>query len=319
VTPHSRAFAVLFLLAAAAGGARGQDYGRVAFASDRSGGFEIYVMNADGSGLQPATDFKRLRPGDAWAAGRAFDVEPAWSPDGKRLAFASFSLDSPRHMLFVANADGSSARAVLISNGEARAPRWSSDGQWLVFSGGVDAPGPHVYALQLKTLRWSRLTRTPAEDGRDAPLGGSHPDFSPNLQKLAFGCAGALCVTTLDGSHPRALTKKGGGDDSPRWSPDGAQLVFTRAGAIWVVNADGTNPHSIRGPKSAGPVWSSGGRRILYAHARGGTPLPDANGRRPIAAAAPEPEGLFVANPDGSQAVSLSDGSSVDRDPDWTQ
>jgi Tol biopolymer transport system component len=309
--------AALFLLAAAF--ARGQDSGRVAFASDRSGSYEIYVMNADGSNAQPATDFKLLRPGDPWAEGRAFDVEPAWSPDGKRLAFASFSPDSPRHMLFVANADGSGARAVLISTGEARAPRWSSDGQWLTFSGGVDAPGPHVYALQLKTLRWIRITRTPDEDGRDAPLGGSRPDFSPNMQKLAFGCGGAICVTGLDGAHPRALTKKGGGDDSPRWSPDGARLVFTRAGAIWVVNADGTNPHAIRGPKSAGAVWSSVGRRILYSHSRGGVALPRTNGRHPIADAPDLPESLYISNPDGSQAVTISDGTSVDRDPDWTQ
>lgn len=314
-----RRFAAAALLFACAVFARAQDSGRIAFASDRSGSFEIDVMNADGSGVQPVTDFALLRPGDARADGRAFDAEPAWSPDGKRLAFASWSLDSPRRMLFVANADGSAAQAVLVSTGEIRAPRWSRDGQWLTFSGSVDAPGPDVYALQLKTLRWTRVTRAPDDAGSDAPVGGSRPDFSPDMQKLAFASAGAICTTSLDGAHPRFLTKKGGGDDAPRWSPDGRQLVFTRAGAIWVVDADGRNPRAIRGLKSAGPVWSSNGRRILYSHSRGGAVLPDANGHHPIAAAAAEPEGLFISNADGSQAVSLSDGSSVDRDPDWTQ
>src|SRR2546421_7175390 len=51
--------------------------GRIAFASDRTGNFEIYVMNPDGGGLVQITD------------NPAEDLNPTWSPDGTRLAFTS--------------------------------------------------------------------------------------------------------------------------------------------------------------------------------------------------------------------------------------
>jgi TolB protein len=329
VTPlkRSRAAALLAaLLPACAVFARAQHSGRIAFSSDRGGNFEIYVMNADGSNVQQATDFKTLRPQDRYVEHHAYDAAPAWSPDGKRLAFTSWSVESGVHRLYVANFDGSSPQSVLVSTGDVRRPRWSYDGQWLAFSGSVDAPD-QVYALQLKTLRWTRITRSPDETGRDAPVGGAFPDFSPDMRAFAFGCsssgdarASSICRTNLDGSRLRTLTKKGGKDGFPRWSPDGARIVFVRdGGAIYLMGADGSNPHMIRGPKSTDPAWSPDGRSIVYSHVRGGAALPDANGRRLIRGGQDEFEALYIMNADGSQAVKITDGDAVDREPDWTQ
>ncbi len=291
-------------------GARAQDRGRIAFSSDRGGSFEVYAMNADGSSVRQLTDFKTLRPGDRYAPGRAFDGEPAWSPDGRRLAFTSRSDDSPVHILYVANFDGSEASAVLVSTGVLRSPRWSRDGRWLTFGGELDAPG-QFYALQLKTLRWTRVV----------PAGGSDPDFSPDMQKLAFVCPaglGGICVVNLDGTHLHALTKNGGKDGYPRWSPDGTRILFTRGDIIWVMGADGSDLVRLRGPNCARPAWSPAGGRIVYSRRVGGR-LPVANGRHPIEDVRGAGEAVAIMNADGSQEVQATDGTSVDREPDWTQ
>ena len=66
---------------------------KIAFGSSRSGDFEIYVMNADGSDVVRLTQSSGL------------DVRPAWSPDGKRIAFTS-NRDG-NYDIYIVNADGS--------------------------------------------------------------------------------------------------------------------------------------------------------------------------------------------------------------------
>ena len=72
------------------------DGSTIAFASKRSGNFDLYAMSADGSGTRPLTSTKDD------------DVQPDWSPDGKRIVFAR---GSPGR-LFVMDADGAGARRV---------------------------------------------------------------------------------------------------------------------------------------------------------------------------------------------------------------
>ena len=73
------------------------------------GGTDIYVMDVDG------TDRERLTTDDA------YDLDPAWSPDGQRIVF------NRSGNLVVANADGTNASSLTTNNGWSQ-PAWSPDG-----------------------------------------------------------------------------------------------------------------------------------------------------------------------------------------------
>jgi Tol biopolymer transport system component len=89
--------------------------GRIAFHSSRDGDFDMYVMNADGSGVTQLT------------TNTVNEFDPIWSPDGKRIAFGRIDLTAS---VVVINADGS-GETVLTDNGFPGA--WSPDGERIAF------------------------------------------------------------------------------------------------------------------------------------------------------------------------------------------
>jgi len=84
-----------------------------------NGNSEVFVANADGSGIRNLTN------------NPAFDGWPAWSPDGSEIAFASNRNSS--YEIYVMNADGTDVRKVANSEGRATAPAWSPDGKTIYF------------------------------------------------------------------------------------------------------------------------------------------------------------------------------------------
>jgi TolB protein len=98
---------------------------QIVFQSSRDGNFEIYKMNADGSGEVNLTDNA--------APGANRDTFPTWSPDGTRVAFQSNRDGNPD--IHVMNADGTNVENITGSSlAEESAPRWSPDGQRIAFT-----------------------------------------------------------------------------------------------------------------------------------------------------------------------------------------
>ena len=89
-------------------GSSGDD---IAFVSSRDGDYAIYLMEADGSGQERLTD---ERGDTSTAEGVQFQTDPAWSPDGTRIAFASAREGS--FDIYVMNADGTGTTRLTSSN-----------------------------------------------------------------------------------------------------------------------------------------------------------------------------------------------------------
>ena len=88
-----------------------------------TGRFEIWIMNADGSGQTPLTT----------VSGNIQDGRPSFSPDGQRIAWSRFTGPPPNQDIYIMNADGSNQTQVTSGPGQDYAPEFSPDGTRIVF------------------------------------------------------------------------------------------------------------------------------------------------------------------------------------------
>jgi Tol biopolymer transport system component len=193
--------------------------------------------------------------------------QPAWSPDGRRIAFVR------RGAVLVAGADGSAVRR-LTRDASASWPAWSPDGDRVVFTGGRD-----LFTVSVATGRLTRLTRS-----RRPWIANFTPTYSPDGRMLAFSRStdafnNDLFLMRADGTKLRRLTRtrgtesRFGEEHGPTWSPDGRTIVFVsnRAGnwELHAVRPDGTGARRLtRTPRAAeeSPRFDSGGTHLVYVH-----------------------------------------------------
>lgn len=267
--------------------------GKIVFTSLRVGGqHDVYVMNPDGSNQTRLTTYS------------GHDVDPSWSPDGTKIAFASTRDGGYMYQIFVMNADGSN-QTQLTDFGENMNPVWSPDGTKIAFQG---AYGDGIYVMNADGSDVMQLTF--AED--------SDPGWSPDGAKIAFSrcVSGPSCtnidifVMDADGGNPVNITNNASLDYQPDWSPDGTKLVYVRRLAgyntdLFSINADGTGRTRLTYTTGQNhefqPAWSPDGSMILYS-----------------AAISPSLEyEVFVMNSDGSNPTNLTNNAASDYSPDW--
>ena len=215
-----------------------RDARRIAFASRRSGSFDIYVMNADGSGTRRLT------------TGKQNDSHPTWSADGARLAFER---DGD---IFVMSADGSGARRISDETSDEREPAWSPDGEWIAFV--RRTPGTAVRELWL--MRADGTARRPLTS-QNATV--ATPAWSPDSSRLVFasnegGEIYGLYTIGADGKRLRSVAPTATDNFEPSWSPDGQRIAYVDGGAVYAVESGGGEVEKLTdgANNDSSPVWN---------------------------------------------------------------
>lgn len=172
--------------------------GKIAFASDRDGNFEIYVMDADGGGQLRLTE------------NPAEDYSPAWAPDGSRLAFVSTRDGNAE--IYVINADGTGQTRLTNNTAADLSPVWKPDGSQIGFISNRDG-NDEIYLMNPDGGNQMNLTQNLADD--------SSFSFSPDGAAIAFSSKredDQFDIYQMRGSEVTRLTSAVGDDISPGWS-----------------------------------------------------------------------------------------------------
>ena len=297
--------------------------GRIAFHSERSSNYEIYTMNADGSGVVQLTD------------NDSSDCCPVWSPDGSRIAFRS-DRDNSNHVsdIYVMNADGTGVEQITDGSDNYHLA-WSPDGTRITFTAYSE-----IYVMNADGTDIVRLTSNNTVSGRsiffldndDDGLGEAYvrnddgsvesfaewesmdwqsidwlPSWSPDSQRIVFQSLRdgdmEIYLMNADGSGVLQLTHNTFDFDSePSWSPYGNHIAFVsdRDGdndEIYVMNVDGGSIERLTDneyPDSL-PKWSHDGGHIAFSSFRDGNME------------------IYIMNADGTNVQHLTEGYS----PAW--
>lgn len=230
------------------------------------------------------------------------NIDPAWSPDGKQIAYASDQ--GKQFELWLMNADGSNKQQLTQNDFNDWSPSWSPDGTKLVYVSS-EVPYSHIYILDIASGKSTRLLDTPGNEGA--------PKWSPDGSKIIYmnDNEGHFNLFTVkpDGSGIVQVTDFGQ-DDRPNWSPDGKMITFRRqtvfssmfSGAeVFVADANGKNALQLTNNTAADdwPAFSPDGKWIVYST----TWASDSY--------------IQILPISGGTPATLIPGSIVGRSPDW--
>ena len=276
-----RAIAVL-LLGACAASAFGSYPGKIVFTSGRDGNQEIYLMKADGSSVIRLTNNK------------AYDDQPALSPEGGRVVFVS-NRDG-NHELYLIDTDGKGLRRLTNTPYSEIDPSFSPDGRWIIFTAMAEGD-KDVRRLNVETGE----TEVLVAGGGDQFMARAGADGA--LVYVEDG--GDNEVFLLQDGVKKNLTRAPGLDTMPSFSQDGKTIYFVsnRGGDydLMAVNRDG-----------------SGSREIIALESTEGraSPSPDGN----YLAVASDKDGdleIYIFSPEGELLEQLTDNEYEDYEPFW--
>ena len=221
--------------------------------------------------------------------------DPAWSPDGERIAFARYdaSRDPQLNGIYVMNADGTGLTRVTGPGFDS--PTWSPQGDALAFRGFSTSCTDVCRTIYVQELREGSVMRRVAASG-------FAPAWSPDGTRIAFvheelipsswdgediwSGMKSLWLVNPDGSGLTEITPASSYISRPTWSPDGTRIAFDMRAThshnpfafdIYVVRADGTGRVQLttqpacsdvgscrQGTANGAPAWSPDGTRVAY-------------------------------------------------------
>ena len=230
---------------------------RIAFVVKRGNRFELQIADADGSGEETAlASFEPI-------------ISPAWSPDGRRLAYVSFENKKP--VVYVHSLADGRRQAVANFRGSNSAPAWSPDGRMLAVVLSIDG-GSQIFVINSDGSGPRR--RLSSSNSID-----TEPVYSPDGQSIYFtsdrGGSPQIYRMPATGGEAQRVTFEGSYNVSPRISPDGKTLAYIsrNGGKFQVVALDLASRQTTTltdSDKDESPSFAPNGRMILLATINGG-------------------------------------------------
>jgi Tol biopolymer transport system component len=268
-----------------------RDGKRIIFQSIRGASpyYQMYVMNADGSGQKMissgrgkctcgffAPNGKKLIYASTQADPHAFDPAKDQAPPAPPRGHGSYAWDfDPAMDVFEADLDGRHARRLTTTPGYDAEDAFSPDGKRIVFTSQRDGD-LELYVMNADGSQPRRLTRSPGYDG------GAF--FAPDGRDIVFrsfrgdGRTAEIFLIGADGANERQLTKLGVVSWAPYWVPDGKRIIFasnpegSRNFELYLMKRDGSGLERITYTDGFDglPSFSADGTRLLWTSSRGG-------------------------------------------------
>jgi TolB protein len=250
------------LLATVTAAAAAPNNGRIVFVSDRTGSYQIYTMNPDGSDQMQVTNL----------APTSVDLlAPSLSPNGRQIVFDYDGGDGPD--IYVVNVDGGELRQITNDHGSLL-PRWSQDGRKIIFTGTSKLGTGVVTTIAADGSGHRRVLTTDLWDSFEGI-------YTPDGEHIVFGSTmdGLVCAVWImdaDGSHPRRLTDAALIGFPWSVSPDGRHVLLQSHqnsppaldNGIFVMNLDGSGLKQLVKQKQFHhdlyPSYSPGGTQIMF-------------------------------------------------------
>ncbi len=236
----------------------------IAFASNRSGNFEIYLLNPRTLTVSNITQHP------------AQDMAPAIGPRGL-LAWASDRTGNWE--IFVGDIYGRNVRRLTNHSALDFHPTWSADGTRVAFASDRESPdGLPTYDMDIFSIN---VNRTGLIQMTDAPTQEHHPAWSYDSRKIAYtsdaGGARSIWVMNADGGNPTRMTEPTSSELFPAWSPDNQWVIYSKitpggTQELEAIHTDrftvqpATRPQNPNDPDflKAEPSWSPDGKQVVF-------------------------------------------------------
>jgi Tol biopolymer transport system component len=223
-------------------------------AVENQGVHEIYVVNANGTGLAQLTNTYD------------HETDAQWSPDGTKIIFDVFGFGVyTNYGIYMINPDGSNKNR--LTDFPSESPRWSPDGSKIAFAAGSFPDAFHypdyddVYVMNSDGSGVTNLAQDPAID----VLGGWSPDGTKIvIASKRDGDRFQIYTVNVDNTNLVKLTNATMSAEYPRWSPDGSKIALIYDGGLYIMNPDGSGLTLLRAGTINQLAWSPDGREIAF-------------------------------------------------------